>query len=327
MIVGAAVVTVMLAVRGLRHVVAVSPWLAGGATVGALPGLVGWGRDLPYFLSFLFEEPQRLATIGERLVVISREVLPVLLLGHWRPVEVTSAPGFAMAALVVGSAAWGVGALFHVWRPTTAAAPMRVPSPEAVTRLLLGVIVVAAVAGLLGSQFGELDSPPRRLILLCMAVPGLVVAGLAAALARLPGRVGAAVVATVMTAWIVGNNRTLDDLIRDRAERGIYLESAIASLRSENVSYCEAPYWTAYWLSFATMEEVRCAQYEHPRDPYYRDLVDRVRPRPDRAYVGYLGATGGEAWLTMIRGDLGADEVPFRDIVNPQFEIILPVAE
>ena len=203
MILGAAVATVMIAVRGVRHVVAVSPWLAGGATIGALPGLVGWGRDLPYFLSFLFEEPQRLATISERVVVISREVLPVLLLGHWRPVELTPATGFVMAALVAGSAAWGLGALFHVWRQTTAAAPTRVPSPETVTRLLLGVIVLGAVAGLLGSQFGELDPPPRRLILLCMAVPGLVVAGLATALARLPTRVGTAVVAIVMTAWIV----------------------------------------------------------------------------------------------------------------------------
>ena len=329
-IVGAAVVTVMLAVRGVRHVVAVFPWLAGGAMVGALPGLVGWGRNFLYFLSSLFgspDEPQRLSAFGERLIPISREAFPVLFLGHWQPVEVAPAVGFAMATVVIGSGAWGLGPLWHFWRSATAAGPARIPSPEIVTRVLLGAIVLAAVAGFMGSRFGDLIFPPRRLILLDMAVPGLVAAVLAAALARLPARVAAAAVAAVMTAWIVGNNGTTDDLVRNRMERGLHLESAIATLRSEDVSYCEAPYWTAYWLSFATLEEVQCAQYEHERDPYYRARVDAIRPRPDRAYVGYLGASGGRAWIAKIREDLGANDISFRDFVNPQFEIILPRAE
>ena len=55
--------------------------------------------------------------------------------------------------------------------------------------------------------------------------------------------------------------------MRHRLARGQYLEAAATALRHEGVSLCEAPYWTAYWLNFATLEQIRCAQYEHNRDP------------------------------------------------------------
>ncbi len=107
----------------------------------------------------------------------------------------------------------------------------------------------------------------------------------------------------------------------------MYLETTVRSLLNEGVRYCEAPYWTAYWLNFVTLEQIRCAQYQFDRNPYYRDLVDGAHDQPFRPYVGFRAAAGGRQWLTRTRARLTAFDVRFREIINPQFEIILPIKD
>ena len=321
--VGAALVGTAVCLRGTVPLFAVSSWLLGGVTIGAFPGLVGWGRDFPFFLSWLFASPTdpSLAAIVLRLVDVSRQALPVLFMGHWRPVEVTPVLGAALAAIVLLSCIWGLVAVRHLWR-ATGRRPH--PSPDVTVRVLLAAIALVVLVGYALSSFGDLLFPPRRLILLYMAIPGLVAGALATLCRRLPRRVAVTTVVATMTAWTLVNNRETATFVQHRVARGHQLEAAATALRQEEVSLCEAPYWTAYWLNFATLEHIRCAQYEHSRDPYYRRLVDRTHDHTSRPYIAFLNATGGRAWVQAIRERLNASGVPHREIVMPQFEILLP---
>ena len=100
---------------------------------------MGPGLSILPLLLFGTPTDPSLAAIALRLVDVSRQALPVLFMGHWRPVEVTPALGTALASLVLLSCVWGLVAIMHVWRATGRRPP---PSPKVTVRILLAAIAL-----------------------------------------------------------------------------------------------------------------------------------------------------------------------------------------
>ena len=201
----------------------------------------------------------------------------------------------------------------------------RVPSPETVVRTLLAFIVLFTLVAFTASRFGHLIFPPRRLMLLYAGVPGLVAAAAAALVRPLPRRLAASCVVSAMVAWaLVGAAGAPTDWVTYGVERTERLNAGVRALEAEGVRYCEAPFWTAYWLNLATLERVTCAQYEHYPDPHYRSVVDRRSPRPYRAYVVYNDGANAEAWLERTRRDLEKQGVDYRSLSIPPIEALIP---
>lgn len=321
--IGAALVVTILTLRGLHHGIAAAPWLVGGSLIGLLPAIVGWGNELPTFLGWLLgpaSDGGGVAALGGRLEDTARQALPVLFTGYWDPVEIGRAGGVALGLGIAGLIGWGLaaGSLRRAGVSGETA-----PSPEVTVRVILGTVALLALVGFVGSRFGALVYPPRRLLLLYLAIPGLAAAAIARAGRSLPRPAGTAVTIAAMASWLAIGVGTKGVWTQRQLERGDRLSQIVAALDGANVRYCEAPYWTAYWLSFVTEERIVCAQYEHERDPYYRSVVDRHARRPYRAYVSYL-PDGGQAWIGAVREGFVEDGIAHRRLTTPDFEALLP---
>lgn len=330
-IVGGAIVVTLFSLRGFRHTLEASRWLFVGFVVGTLPGLVGWGTFFPGYLGWLTrgsEGGMALSQLGSSLERIAREALPVLVFGHWHPVEVSRGSGAMLALVVLSASVWALAGLWPARRSASdvsgSRGPARIPSAETAVRTILALTVLFTFIAFTGSRFGQLIFPPRRLILLYAGVPALIAAA-AGALARpLPRRLAGSCVVVTMVAWALVGAVPATEWMRQGLQRTARLEAGVSALEAAGVEYCEAPFWTAYWLNLATLERITCAQYEHYPDPYYRPVVDRRSPSPYRAYVVYNDGADDEAWLERARRDLEKQGVGYRSLSIPPLEALIP---
>lgn len=127
-----------------------------------------------------------------------------------------------------------------------------------------------------------------------------------------------------MAAWSLVSAAPATEWMRQGVQRTERLEAGVAALEAAGVKYCEAPFWTAYWVNLATLERITCAQYEHYPDQHYRPVVDRRRPRPYRAYVVYNDGADDDAWLERARRDLETQGVRYRHLSVPPLEALIP---
>ena len=329
--VGGAIVVTLFSLRGIRHTLEASRWLFVGFVLGTLPGLVGWGTFFTGYLEWLIrgsEGGMSLSQVGAALERIAREALPVLFFGHWSPVEVTRGRGAILALAVLGSSVWALAGLWPARRSVTDASgsrgPARIPSLEIAVRTILALTVLFTFLAFTGSRFGELIFPPRRLILLYTGVPALIAAAAGALVRPLPRRLAGSCIVVTMVVWSLAGAVPAAEWVRQGLQRTERLEAGVSALEAVGVEYCEAPFWTAYWLNLATLERITCAQYEHYPDPYYRPVVDRRSPRPYRAYVVYNDGADDEAWLERARRDLEKQGVGYRTLSIPPLEALIP---
>ena len=330
-IVSGALVATILSLRGVRHTLGASCWLVVGFVVGTLPGLVGWGASFAGYLEWLVTGPEggmSLSQVGGTLERIGREALPVLFLGHLFPVELSRGSGAILGVAMLGSSVWALAAAWPALRAMSdvfgGRGATRLPSPETAVRTLLALIVLFTLVAFTASRFGHLIFPPRRLMLLYAGIPGLIAAAAAALVRPLPRRLAASCVVASMAAWALAGAQAPTDLVRYGLERTERLNAGVRALETEGIKYCEAPFWTAYWLNLVTMERITCAQYEHYPDPYSRFVVDRRSPRPYRAYVVYNDSPDAEAWLEHTRRDLDKQGVRYRSLSIPPVEALIP---
>ena len=159
-----------------------------------------------------------------------------------------------------------------------------------------GLTVLFTLIAFTVSRFGYLIFPPRRLILLYAGVPALIAAATWVLVRPLPRRLAHSCIVATMAAWSLVSAAPATEWMRQGVQRTERLEAGVAALEAAGVKYCEAPFWTAYWVNLATLERITCAQYEHYPDQHYRPVVDRRRPRPYRAYVVYNDGADDDAW-------------------------------
>jgi hypothetical protein len=328
-VVAGAVASTLVSLRGVRQTLRAGGWLAAGFVGGTLPGLVGWGTDVSGHLEWILRGSEggiSLTGAADTLARIAREALPVLFLGHLFPVQVGPMGATVLGTLVVAPAAWALAAGWHARRSGAGwkgGATARVSSRTAV-RMLLGFLVLFALVAFTVSRFGYLIYPPRRLILLYAGVPALVAAAAGALLRPLPRHLAAGGVVVAMAAWFLVGRAAPSDWVTYGVERSERLAAGVRGLEAAGVKYCEAPFWTTYWLNLATMEQIRCAQYEHYPDPYYRPVVDRHQPRPYRPYVVYNDGDDADAWLRRVRRRLEERGIGYDRVSIPPVEAVIP---
>ena len=322
---GIAGVVTVLCMRGLGDTLrSCVPSLSGGAFVGLLPALVGWGPGVSSFASWLTgSDGDHGAAPGSLTVIRETAItgLPVLF-GGYDEITIGVAGAALVSAAVIGPAAWALWIGFR-------ARGRRNGSERSSERLTTAVLLALSLSVwihlivFVASPFGALVYPPRYLLPLYVGVPGLFVWAIVRMLEPLNrnfARLAASVVVLLLIAS--GIPRSLDWMGSVR-ERHNSLHRSYTILLDEGVRYCEAPFWDAYWLTFYSLEEIICMPREFRRDPYYEEVV---MAHTDGRFP-HLVASPGHRWIPRTREAFDEQAIGYRYVETPTFEVLIVSGE
>ena len=318
---GIAGVATVLCMRGFGDTLRdCAPSLSGGAFIGLLPALVGWGPGVSSFAAWLAGSDGDHDAARGSLTAIRETAttgLPVLF-GGYAEITLGVAGAALVSAAVIGPAAWALWIGFR-------ALGRRNGSERSSERLTTAVLLALSLSVwihliiFVASPFGALVYPPRYLLPLYVGVPGLFVWAIVRMLEPLNrnfARLAAAVVVLLLIAS--GIPRSLDWMGSVR-ERHNNLHRSYTILLDEGVRYCEAPFWDAYWLTFYSLEEIICMPREFRRDPYYEKVVmaHTVGRFP------HLVASPGHRWIPQTREAFDEQAIGYRYLETPTFEVLI----
>lgn len=280
MIIGVGVAVFLL--LALQHARAALRLAAAGFLLGSLPAIVGWGSRLGFFASFLLgnhnPESRSVGFVGSKFGGFFGELMPALTGFE----AVTGDGGTLIVWLMVAFVVLPLGWAFVQLRQRRSladegpeAGDAGLPTPSTAVAMFLAMAVFAHLALYAVADFGV---TARHQVPMYLGLAGLLFASLNACLARASRLVtGGVLGATTLMLVALSVPTTLGwwAALGDNDDR---IQVSIAMLKDAGITRCQATFWEAYSLNYASLEDVICFCTDLPRDPHYRVIVQSEYP-------------------------------------------------